>query len=474
VASLGDVNSDGYHDVAVSSPSEFQAAGRVYVFSGGSGEVLFTLVSPHEQFDGYFGWSIGNAGDVNGDTVSDLVVGADYESSESGPDEAGRAYVFDGATGGCLFSLASPNEEESGEFGGSVSGAGDVNGDGYDDIVVGAFKEDPGTSPINAGRAYVFSGATGEVLFSLSSPSEEGMGCFGWSVSGVGDVDADGCVDIAVGAPNEAPGGSPVYSGHVHVFSGATGSLLSSLRSPYEETWGGFGWSVSGAGDIEDDGHADVIVGAIREDPGESPVSAGRAYVFGGFLIPVEMSMFTAEAAADGVLLWWQTESELSCFGFHLSRQREGEPERAKITTQIIPGGGTTSIPRDYSYLDPVVDAGTYRYWLEEVSEDGMVTEHGPVEAFVRPQTLALVGPHPNPVRDETSLVPAVPAGIIGTATLTLHDVSGRQVGGPIVLGVQPQGSITWRPDPGLAPGVYRWRLEVGGEVVQRTMVLVR
>ncbi len=148
----------------------------------------------------------------------------------SSPSGAGRAYVFSGATGDTLFSLKSPFEEDSGRFGISVSGAGDVNMDGKADFIVGALGESPGSSPIKAGRAYVFSGATGDTLFSLKSPFEESNGLFGHSVSGAGDVNMDGKADVIVGARDEDPGG------RAYVFSGATGDTLFSLKSPFEET----------------------------------------------------------------------------------------------------------------------------------------------------------------------------------------------------------------------------------------------
>ncbi|MEM8600625.1 MAG: integrin alpha, partial [Bacteroidota bacterium] len=287
VSGAGDVDNDGFDDILIgafgegpgSSPDN---AGRAYVFSGATGAVLYTLASPNEEMDSRFGWSVSDAGDANNDGFADVIVGAYLESPGSSPSNAGRAYIFSGATGTVLRTLASPNEESSGFFGWSVSGAGDVNGDSFADVIVGALDEDPGSSPSNAGRAYIFSGATGTVLYTLVSPNEENGGNFGRSVSGAGDVNRDDVPDVIVGANFEDPGTSPELAGRAYIFSGATGTVLYTLISPTEELIGQFGFSVAGAGDVNGDQFADVIVGASEEDPGTSPDFAGRAHVFSG------------------------------------------------------------------------------------------------------------------------------------------------------------------------------------------------
>ncbi|MEM8601899.1 MAG: integrin alpha, partial [Bacteroidota bacterium] len=305
VSGAGDVNNDGFADVIVGAFNEDPGAsptdaGRAYVYSGVDGTVLYTLTSPNEEFDGVFGNSVSGAGDVNNDGFADVIVGALFENPGASPTAAGRAYVFSGADGGLLYTLASPNEEDGGVFGVSVSGAGDVNGDGFADVIVGADGESPGASPQDAGRAYVFSGADGTVLYTLASPNEEEFGEFGRSVSGAGDVNNDDFADIVVGAPQESPGASPERAGRTYVFSGADGTVLYTLVSPNEEFFGIFGDSVSGAGDVNGDGFADVVVGARSEDPGASPNSAGRAYVFSGLDGSVLYTLASPNEEASG------------------------------------------------------------------------------------------------------------------------------------------------------------------------------
>jgi hypothetical protein len=122
--------------------------------------LLHEPISPNEEFQGYFGQSVAGVPDVDGDGIADLLVGAVYEDPGTSPEDAGRAHVFNGASGALLYTLASPNEQSIGYFGMSVSGVEDVDGDGRGDLLVGAPSEDPGTSPAAAGRAYLFSGSS--------------------------------------------------------------------------------------------------------------------------------------------------------------------------------------------------------------------------------------------------------------------------------------------------------------------------
>jgi hypothetical protein len=248
-----------------------------FVGAGAPAEVLHTLVSPNEEYWGQFGFSVSAAGDVNGDGYADVIVGARWEDVGVSGTGAGRAYVFSGEDGRLLLVLESPSPEYRGEFGVSVSGVGDVDGDEYDDVIVGAYLEGGGPTS-GPGRAYVFSGHTGNPLHTLQSTGGGADGHFGISVSGPGDVDGDGCPDMLVGASRELVGQDP--AGRAHVFSGRTGMLLHTLSSPNAEYHGSFGRRVAGVGDVNEDSHADVIVGAYWEDCGAA--DAGRAYVFSG------------------------------------------------------------------------------------------------------------------------------------------------------------------------------------------------
>jgi hypothetical protein len=241
--------------------------------NGPMSDVLM-LVSPNEEAGGKFGISVSGAGDVNQDGFHDVIVGASGEDPGDSPNGAGRAYVFSGRDGSLLLELVSPNEAGVGEFGTDVSDLGDVNQDGIPDLLVGAEGESVG------GRAYVLSGQDGSMLFAVVSPNAESSGQFGKSVAGADDVNLDGFADWIVGAEFEDPGNSPFNAGRAYVFSGRDGGLLHELVSPHEESSGGFGNSVDGAGDVNQDGAADLVVGARSEDGGQQ--DSGRAYVFSG------------------------------------------------------------------------------------------------------------------------------------------------------------------------------------------------
>jgi len=257
----GDVNGDGYDDIIAGANNMGDGgnptdAGEVYVYSGYDGSVLYTFSG--EVTGDKFGMGAGNAGDVNDDGYADIVVGAREHAGSRG-----RAYVFSGINRDTLyvFNGASPGDQ----FGEDVASAGDVDADGYDDIIVGARKSGAG------GTAYVFSGNTGDIIREVSG-DHDGED-FGRSVSGVGDLDGDGFDDFIVGSPL-----SISNKGCAYLFSGQDGSRLFKFAGEFPEDR--FGYSVSKAGDVNGDETGDIIVGAIWN--GAGGIKAGRVYVYSG------------------------------------------------------------------------------------------------------------------------------------------------------------------------------------------------
>ena len=263
--------------------------------SHGAAQTTSELFRLESRFDGEdlgdeLGLAVSDAGDVNGDGVPDLIIGAPY-SSAGGFFRAGTAYVYSGVDGSTLFTLN--GEDDNDLLGLSVAGAGDVDGDGYDDIIVGIPNADPVGLPIHAGSAVVVSVETGTLLWRFNG------GAFfdqlGTSVAGVGDVNGDGVPDLAVGAPFMDPGGR-FSAGSAIVYSGADGTELGRLNGPVDGA--NMGFAVAAAGDVNNDGFQDVIVGAPRDEPGGASL-AGAAYVLGGGAAGL---LFQIDGSADDQL----------------------------------------------------------------------------------------------------------------------------------------------------------------------------
>ena len=255
ISGAGDVNGDGFADLIVGLPIGNSAR----VFSGVDGSVIHNIVGVSGDL---FGRTVSDAGDINGDGFADLIVGAPLEDTINGVG-SGSVRVFSGVDGSLLHTF---NGDSAGDGLRAVSGAGDVNGDGFDDLIAGANGDDNNAN--NSGLARVFSGVDGSVLYTFegdSSVDAFGLGeLMGGSVSGAGDVNGDGFADLIVGSPGADPNGQ--NSGRARVFSGADGSVIYTLDGDSSDGFFGdtFGTSVSGAGDVNGDGVADFVVGALR------------------------------------------------------------------------------------------------------------------------------------------------------------------------------------------------------------------
>ena len=319
--SIGDVDGDGVQDVTTSAPG-FRAdppdaendpgtAGKVYTYSGRSGELLWSAV-------GEAGWQLGRgieaAGDVDGNGVPDVVAG--------GPG-ADVVRVYDGRSGSIVLELRG---EEAEYFGAKVSDPGDLDGDGHADLLVGAPRNDkagedagraavysgrdgsmliewlgekagdamgssgagsvvdgqayvlvgaPNAGEANGGRVYVWKGLEAEPAFVMES-DENASQFGGMFVSVLGDIDADGTPDLY--ASDWAHGAKGPQTGKIHVVSGTDGSELLALEG--EAAGDGFGIGPADAGDVDGDGHADLVVGAWQQASGAP--AGGKVYLYSG------------------------------------------------------------------------------------------------------------------------------------------------------------------------------------------------
>lgn len=351
VAGAGDINGDGYADLVVGAPvadpGGLTNAGAAYVIFGhsgafgpavnlsdiaaGTGGFVLTGQTTNDQL----GWAVSTAGDINGDGLDDLVVGAPF-ASPSANSSAGKSYIVFGRRAPFTDITLSDIAAGSGGFvidgtlagdraGYAVSSAGDLNNDGYDDLLIDAMGADPGGNTF-AGQAYVMFGKAGGFGAGINlSALSAGIGGFridgltpfatlGASLSSAGDVNGDGFADILLGSNAAVPGGTEPGKAYV-IFGKASGFGASVSLTAIAAGSGGFtitgqtagdaaSVSVSAAGDINADGIDDILVGAPLASP-SGGTNAGKAYVVfgttGGFGTGVALS--NVEAGIGGFVL---------------------------------------------------------------------------------------------------------------------------------------------------------------------------
>jgi hypothetical protein len=280
VAGIGDVNDDGYDDVAVGAPfndTTGAEAGAVLIYYGGSRmNDGVDLALGGEIAGDNFGWSISRGVDLNGDDIDDFVVGAPYANAPS--QDNGAAYLFLGSSGSVSNQPAQTFTGEIGldNFGWDVCDVPDFRGDGVPSILIGAPH-----FGLNAGRAYLFYGAsngtpdaTPDVVF----PNTVGNEQYGFAVSRIGSFNSSSRTDVAIGAP-----GAYGDRGYVRVFYG---SANPPAQPSHNQLIGGedggdrFGASITDVENFDGSGRDDFVVGAPgRDDPS---ADAGHLYLFSG------------------------------------------------------------------------------------------------------------------------------------------------------------------------------------------------
>jgi len=291
VAGLGDWDGDGLDDVAIGA----NQAG-VYVVAGGSSGDLI----PSESYARLVGgnYAVGAAGDLDGDGLADLIAGNPYD--DSNVSNGGIVYLVLGGISGnpSLGGSADAKlygSEESGQSGWVVSGIGDFDGDGFDDIIIGApYEDSPEDGTDNAGCVWIVSGDDREDadIADVMTARYCGSGdneFLGWSVSGAGDIDDDGLDDAIFGAPGNTDAGGDAGAAFI-AQGGEDGDFESDdAYATLLGTGGEAGSSVSEGGDVNGDGRADLLVGAPEEDDGGA--NSGTAYlILGGISGTIDLA----------------------------------------------------------------------------------------------------------------------------------------------------------------------------------------
>jgi len=260
----GDLNGDGYADLVITAffnDANGENSGRVYAYSGWTGEILYQLDG--EEIDSQFGRQTWAIQDTDNDQRNDIIVAA--RNGKEGT--VSKVYLFSGATGEERFSVVGETPFDG--FGFRIRDAGDVNNDGVHDILSSA--PNYSTNLPNAGRVYVISGVDGDILWTVDG--ENANDHFGERISPAGDVNRDGYADFLVS--------SIAYSDHagkVYLYSGRTGSLLQSFKG--DSKGDQFGDRMTSLGDVDGDGYSDFIISAPYNDAGA--FNAGKVYVYSG------------------------------------------------------------------------------------------------------------------------------------------------------------------------------------------------
>ncbi len=314
---VGDTDADGHAEALVGAwrhdPAGLMDAGAVFVYDGASGGLAFSV--PGTGLGDHMGFGSSAAGDVNHDGFADVCAAADEDDVTGVGSNAGSAVIISGLDGSAIWTFT--GDSGSDLFGWSTAAAGDVDGDGVDDVLIGALQDEGGGSPSNAGSITAYSGDTGALIHRiygtvlngnlgskvgragdvngdgradliaaqqgfarvysgldaslLHDLNVGGGGSSGLAVSGGIDADLDGFSDLIVGAP-----GTASSAGRVVVFSGGSRAVLWDL--PGDLAGDSLGAGVAGTGDLDGDGHGDFVAGMPGSDGGGSSSGALRAY----------------------------------------------------------------------------------------------------------------------------------------------------------------------------------------------------
>jgi hypothetical protein len=525
VASAGDVNGDGYGDVIVGAPYDDTPAtdaGRAFVYLGGPLGLnptpqIALAPSGLQLANAHFGSSVACAGDYNGDGYDDVAVGEPNRDYQPDPDsgiipQAGQYDLYVGSASGVQAGAIDGATWAVAGWGtgSSVASAGDVNGDGYADVVVGTPFANSSTGLVD-----VFGGGPGISHPHLFSRNGDQAGsAFANSVASAGDINGDGLSDIVVGAVFE-DNGAARDAGAVFVWK-------SPLQFTPAETFLGdnafdnFGHVVAGGMDLNGDGFSDVACGAPGDDVGGISDRGSANIWFGNAGIGMDRTPYQRSGSHDVQPLGGTDYTQQMFIGGRLrsaggatrvALQYDASPAlgssglsyagRSPLTWTSAPGVNGSYADVDVR-LDSLKSNARYR-WRERTRTTSPFFSWSPWTSFARngrteakfrtspgaadvppAHTLvhiALDAPAPNPAVRSSAIEFVLPAN--GPVALGIYDVQGKRVR-DLISGEQAAGRhrVTWDGHDGsghLAPaGVYFYRLEAAGSRIARRLVWLR
>ncbi len=520
-----DLNGDGYNDVVIAIGGGNE---HIYALDGTNGQIIW-------QFGDEINWSLGDfeavdvQRDFNNDGVADVLAIADGNTEGTGYK---RAFLFNGRNGNIIWEHYYPGPNPA--FGKTIISVDDFSGDNIPEVII-AYGNNGGTDlavralngangqpiwtrsmisyepkellalPLPGGgtdiiaaeyfnRIHRLDGTNGNIIWTSMLGSSAGM----IQISLIEDINNDQIPDVLVAS---------FANNGLNCFSGANGSQLWTWSMDYQ-------FGVSAVPDLNNDGFQDVIVGSrdgnlyclsgkgdallfVHSFPGDwvytvnsmSSVDGNASYELiagtkggkvvclsgGTVAVPVELTTFTGSTVNGNVVLNWTTATEVNNQGFEIERLQDIKIDGFQNWDKIgfIPGFGTTTDPKSYSFVDENVEAGKYQYRLKQIDFNGIFKYSDVIEVDINtPSEFSLNQNYPNPFNPVTTIKFTLP--VSGNANLSVYNSLGEKVE-TLVNQYFDAGyyQVEWKADK-YSSGVYYYRIESGNYNSVKKMMLIK